>query len=783
MTVSSFLARRRLRHDAPPLPPKMAAGVDQQTQSFSLSKSLGGQALYKIQASQVTNFKDTGKTILHDVSIEIYGKKGDRQDYITSEECEFDPASGALYIPGKVEMQLQAPSGPDPAGTVRPTGPIEVVTEGLHFNQNTGVASTDKEVRFRFATGEGTSQGAIYDPQDRSIRLLANARFALRKADLPASANNNAAEVTHVSAGSLRFQHEDNNLRLTAPVEITQGTRQIRAGDSNILLDEQGHARSATLRGGVRGTDRDAQRLFEIDASHADLEFTPEGKVRQLILEGSSQSQSPHAGLSTWASSAPRSVKTGQAQHMEMYFNETDGQLSRLVATGRVRVVLRPARPGFARALPLLPILLSEDASIRPGSRTLSAQQADMRLAPDGETLREIQTRSSSVIQIFPSQPGQEKRTIQGENFDIQFGPDGELSEFTAEQHVRVSAEGAANVARNRTSTSDHLWAAFESRTRSVSKMRQWGNFQYQDPERQARAERADYTLEGDVIVLQGEPVVWNPTQKITAKRISLSNSTGELSANEDVATTYFPEANSQSGAPDPVHVTAQRLQYRVKAGKALYEGNARLWQGSNIIEARVLELDRQQRTLIARTGVYSIFPGQPRSGAGKPASPARAGTVPGLGTDPVEIRSEALTYRDQDRQARYAGDVRMQSAALTLTSKELEIFFESSAARSQGAASDAPNLPFSGGAWQIKHAIAMGQVMVIQPTRKATGERAEFFPDESKIVLLGNLAAISDARRGNTQGTRLTYFTHDDRILVQGEPGSPAETQRQVRR
>ena len=108
LTVSSFLARQRLRRAFRPLPPAIAAGVDQQTQSFSLSKSLGGQALYKIQAKEVTNFKDTGKTLLHDVTIEVYGKQGNRQDHITSQECEFDPATGSLFFPGKVEMDLQA---------------------------------------------------------------------------------------------------------------------------------------------------------------------------------------------------------------------------------------------------------------------------------------------------------------------------------------------------------------------------------------------------------------------------------------------------------------------------------------------------------------------------------------------------------------------------------------------------------------------------------------------------------------------------------------------------
>src|SRR6266404_6147748 len=85
LTLSSFLARQRKRGQAAALPPKIASGVDQQTHAFSLSKTSGGQALYTVQASEVTNFKDTGKTLLHHVSIQIFGKKGDRRDHITSQ--------------------------------------------------------------------------------------------------------------------------------------------------------------------------------------------------------------------------------------------------------------------------------------------------------------------------------------------------------------------------------------------------------------------------------------------------------------------------------------------------------------------------------------------------------------------------------------------------------------------------------------------------------------------------------------------------------------------------
>ena len=410
---------------------------------------------------------------------------------------------------------------------------------------------------------------------------------------------------------------------MTAPVEITQGTRQLQAGDSEVLLDEQQRAQRAWLGGLVHGIDRNPDGLAEARASRGEIEFTPQGKVRKILVEG--DAALPATSPVIWATASAQSRKQGQAQRAELYFHEPDGLLSRVQAEGQVRVFLSPS--AVPAKLPLLPERPQkpqepQEPHLSVGSRSLLAEQAEMDLAPDGETLREVRTRSSSTLQIFPAKPGEDARTVQGEKFVMEFGPEGDLSEFSADEKVTFTAEGTGKAGRRRrVATSDHLWAAFDPRTHSVGRMRQWGNFYYQDPDRQARAERADYTAEGDVIVLQGEPLAWNPTGKLTAEKMSLVNSTGVITAEGRVATTDYPAPSPGSPPPEPMHVIAEHLQYYSKSGKAQYQGNARLWQGSDLIEADWLELDRQQKQLLARNGVYSIFPGRSDSQNQKPRS------------------------------------------------------------------------------------------------------------------------------------------------------------------
>jgi hypothetical protein len=53
----------------------------------------------------------------------------------------------------------------------------------------------------------------------------------------------------------------------------------------------------------------------------------------------------------------------------------------------------------------------------------------------------------------------------------------------------------------------------------------------------------------------------------------------------------------------------------------------------------------------------------------------------------------------------------------------------------------------------------------------------------DDKFVLSGGTPSIFDAERGKTRGDWLTFFRHDDRVLVEGKDSSPTVTQTRVAR
>ena len=78
-----------------------------------------------------------------------------------------------------------------------------------------------------------------------------------------------------------------------------------------------------------------------------------------------------------------------------------------------------------------------------------------------------------------------------------------------------------------------------------------------------------------------------------------------------------------------------------------------------------------------------------------------------------------------------------------------------------------------------LEKAYADGKVELQQSapgrTRTGTSEHAEYFVSDEKIILRGGSPLLVDSLKGNTHGDELTYFSGDDRLLVNGAPERPA--------
>jgi len=309
----------------------------------------------------------------------------------------------------------------------------------------------------------------------------------------------------------------------------------------------------------------------------------------------------------------------------------------------------------------------------------------------------------------------------------------------------------------------------------------QEGDFHYQEGTRQAWSQKASYTTSDEILVLNGSPRVVDGGMTTTAQSVRLNRASGDANADGEVKTTYSELKARADGAllatSEPVHVTAKSMTARRASGVARYSGNARLWQGVNSVQAPIIDFDREHRTVLARgtesEPVACVFVQQ---GDVPPVSGSNPGGEKGGKTTPVNVTASRLTYADSQRKARFDGGVTVKGADGTLTADHADIFLQPREETFQGKVANSP----ASTPTQIDRIVAEGQVRMQQPKRSGNGERLVYTAAEGKFVLTGGPPSIFDAEHGSTTGDSLTFFSSDDRVLVQSK-SSRAVTQTRV--
>jgi lipopolysaccharide export system protein LptA len=426
----------------------------------------------------------------------------------------------------------------------------------------------------------------------------------------------------------------------------------------------------------------------------------------------------------------------------------------------------------------------------------IAADQLDF-LLENGNQIKTADTVGKASITIFPA-PGPEKRKAAG-NGDKDTGGNSTTVATAGKFHATFDSNnriqtlhGAPNSRivstspgePDKVSVARNLDVTFAA-DGGVQKLVQTGDFQYHEASakpgtggREAFADAATYSPGDAILLLTGSPRVIDGGMTTTATTVRINRQTGDGFADDNVKTTYSDLKPQPDGAllagSDPVHVTAQHMTAHKEPGVAHYTGNVRLWQTANVVRAPKMDFDDQRRSIVAQSDasqkVLSLF--MQRGQDGK--------------LTPVDVTSDRLTYTDEERRARYTGDVLAKSATNTIHAHLIDVYLKPADADTKdakGAPSTPPSaqkksiLPGSEGPSQIDHMVAVGEVVVTGPNRRAVGDRLVYTADDGKYVLTGKSPSIFDAERGTVWGDSLTFYSHDDRVLVESKRSSPTIT------
>jgi len=235
------------------------------------------------------------------------------------------------------------------------------------------------------------------------------------------------------------------------------------------------------------------------------------------------------------------------------------------------------------------------------------------------------------------------------------------------------------------------------------------------------------------------------------------------------VASTRQPDKDGKSSAmlstDDVMQARAQRMVATDHNKRIHYEGGpgepAVAWQGSNRIQAEKLDIDRERQTLEAHGKVVSQFADKDKGGAEEGGSQA-----PPVFT---VVQASDMTYNDDTRLAVYQGGAILTRPGLTVKGREIRAYLND---RESDSSLDKA---FADGAVKIDSVVSKPGAQV--RTRAGTGEHSEYYAREGKVILQGGQPAVVDNVRGKTTGRQLTWWANDDRLLVDGEPDKPAQS------
>jgi lipopolysaccharide export system protein LptA len=702
--------------------------------------------VFTIHAARTVSYQESKSTMLEDVMVEIFGRKGDRGDILRTKRCEYNPQSGDFLAAGAVQIELNPRSGESSGPDLRGKHRIILETSKVAYHQGDELAETEEPVKFSMGPVSGTARGMVYHTREGWL-VLSHAVAA----DLIQGTEKVPQPPIHLTASTLRYDKGGGGINLTGPVEVIQGDRRALSDDADVELNGQNRVSRVNLEGHAKAFDISSLRSVELGASRVQGDFdAATGLLQHLAAEKDVVGESKGKG----------SISHLTAERFEMDLGGKHPQPLRGVATGNVQINLESQS--------VLNLPEKNATGNGPEKKTLTANEVRFDFRPDTRGLKEAETVGPGTLVLTPADPKTGGKVITAGQFFMTFDARSRIQSLRGLAPTQVLFRPPATAPAGSTtqqSQADRLDAVFDVGTQILREVRQTGNFQYRDGDRQASADDANYDALTQTLLLLGHPVVWDPSSRVRSQKMTIDMRTNISTGEGKVQATHLPNpapgAPLPSTPPQPTNVLADRMEARRQSQTVHYEGHVRAWQGTDVVESSALDVNRTQKRVSSGSHVMTSFLQSAAMVSTQGGPPHSNG-----GTRPVTVHADFLEYFDEGRRARYHGNVRLVTENTTLLSDHLDVYF------TQGDTLEGS---------EVDHAEAEGHVRVTQPGRIGTGDHGEYFAGPGKIVLTGGLPTLVDEDKGSTTGQRLTFFIHDDRLFVDGGDQLPSVSKHRV--
>jgi lipopolysaccharide export system protein LptA len=746
-TAATYVTMRRASEShAIPKPREIAKGLGAAAEDWKYERDDAGKPVVRVFAHGFTQVLNTDHMKLEGVRMELFQKDGQHFDLVKSPKADFDKQQ--MVSEGEVDITLSVPNGGEPTPDL-----TSIKTSGITFDSKTGKATTTSATRFRFEGGEGTSVGASYDPSTRELHLL-------QKVVLNLHGKKPGSKPMRVETDELTYREAGSVIWLSPRAKMVTENSVIDAGPTLITLKDQ--ELDSIAAHDAHGIDTYPKRKIDYTAAMLVAKYNDDHHIEKMSGMGNPKLISESEGAQT----------TMTADAVDLDFTDqaaTPGKTPESTlthATGLGHAVLDSKQvPDPAKR------------QKTPESRILRSNYIEMFMRPGGKELDKVVTQSSASLEFLPNEPDQHRRLLTGDKMNIVYGKQNTIQSFSTSK--ATTETWASQIERERTAksakpgqpppppppvsktSSVYMTADFDDKSQ-MKHMKQTDNFLYEEGERHARAATALLDNDKNIMDLDAKARIWDASGSTDADHIQIDEKSGNFNATGHVSTSRLPEKDKDESSADllsgdqPIQGRAAHMTSADKNKVVHYDGDVILWQGSDRIQASVVDIDRNKHVLIADGKVTTQLIDKAKKD--QPPPDSLPFTV---------VKSAHMVYADQTRIADYTGGALMNRPGLRAKGTEIRAFLSEKKDDDEGSDDDSNS--------RLDKALLDGDVEIVDssPKRKrtGTGNHAEYYTQDERIILHGNLALLVDSLKGTSTGAELTYKTADEKLEVTKAP------------
>jgi lipopolysaccharide export system protein LptA len=726
---------------APQKPKKLAPGTTSVFHGWTYNHTSSEKTVITMHSDDFQELD--GKDELTGVTLDIFNKDGDTYNHVHCDKAEFDVAKGILYSEGEVEITMKVPEHEKPTGRL-----MVIKSTGVSVESKTGRTTTDRLATFQFDRGDGHAMGADYDPNTRELNLHNDVSMTWRGTD-PGTI------PMKIETAQLNYNERNARVYLTPWAKLTRDTLAMNAGPTTVTLEDGNLKKVETTQ--AKGTDQRPGRNLDYSANGLFVEFNDNNQIQKIT--GVDQARLVNNGETS------QTTITSDRVVMDFETTESDSILKTAVAQGHSIMESKPViKPGVDPA----------------ETRVLKSDTIHTKMRMGGQEIEAVETDGPGAIEFIPNRAEQPHRWMNGDHIWMAYGPKNTIQSFRSvaatTRTEKPKAKGAKEAPAPALTWSKSLVATFLPNSSQLASLDQSGEFRYQEGDRHAKAERALLDQPNNIINLVGGARMWDATGSADADKIVMNQMSGDFTADGHVTSTRMPDKkkgdSSGGGMLDedqPLHARAKKMISKDNNLNIRYEGDAVLWQGADRLEAETVEIDRDNNLLKAHGHVLSQLldkvkdDGAAKDGKTKADPAPKPATKASLRVFTI-VKAPDLDYNDDTRLAHYSGGATLERPNMTVKGQDIHAFLRNDSNDSS-----------------LDHATADGHVEVhdvaFDRTRDASSEHAEYYVDEDKVILEGGTPRFVDSTRGTTRGDKLTWYSSDDRLVVNGLPQQPVKS------